>query len=78
MSAYLTGRQREMLRLLGEGHSAESASAVMGICVGTGKNLLRMARDRLGINTYGLVGLVARQEGQRQAEEEYRARKTRL
>lgn len=65
MGAYLTRRQREMLRLMGEGHSAESASAVLGITTQSGKNALQRARDRLGMNTYGLVGLVARQEAQR-------------
>lgn len=65
MGAYLTRRQREMLKLMGEGHSAESASAVLGITTQSGKNALQRARNRLGMNTYGLVGLVARQEAQR-------------
>lgn len=62
---YLTRREREILKLMGEGHSAESASAVLGITTQSGKNALQRARDRLGMNTYGLVGMVARQEAQR-------------
>ena len=55
----LTKREFELLRLLGEGHSQESAAAVMEVGYQSIKNCLRFARNKNKTNNYELIAKVA-------------------
>ena len=59
---YLKSREREIVRLLGAGHSVGSAAAALEMGVQVAKNHLQRARDRNRMNSYELVARVAVEE----------------
>ena len=64
MPLNVTPRQEQLVRLLTEGHSIESAAATLGITHMTAKNYLQTARDRTGMNNFEMVAKLAVQDFQ--------------
>ncbi len=61
--ANLTPRERQALRLLGEGHTTAELSELLGVALNTGRNHVQRVLEKLGARSQLEAVTIARREG---------------